>query len=468
MARHRRPRPPAEVQATHLDEKHTVCVGADGRAWRVRGAPVGATLVVAPGPKGEARRVSLTAPAADAVTPACPVFGVCGGCQLQEMPLGAQRHEKARLLPTLVGLGEDDAAVPVLPLRGAPGAYRTRNKLELSWGPRRYVTEEERAAAGGEDAPEGSFLGFHPAGWFGKIVPVTGCPLGTAAMDAAIARVAALGLAPAWDTRRGQGAWRHLVLRDTGTPEDPRLLVAVVTSSAVTDAEMDAVAAALDGIAGLSGVLHIENDGLAEVATGRLRRVLRGDDRLRVRLAGRALELPWDAFFQVNLDGAEHLVATIAEALGPAPAAPTGTLYDLYCGVGALGFALADRYARLVGVELHAPAIVTARENAARLGIAGEWHAGAVEDVLPTLPPPAPGPVHLLVDPPRVGLHPKAARFLASWPADALVYVACGPRALARDRAVLAAGGWRLDALWGVDLFPQTHHIEAVARFVRA
>lgn len=466
MARHRRPRPPAVVQATHLDEKHTVCVAPDGREWRVRGAPVGATLEVAPGPKGEARRIALHAPAAEAVAPACPVFGVCGGCQLQEMPLDAQRREKSRLLPSLVGIGAGDAAVAVHALRGAPGAYRTRNKLELSWGTRRYQPEAERLAAGA-DAPAGSFLGFHPAGWFGKIVPVSGCPLGTAAMDAAIARVAALGLGPAWDTRAGQGAWRHLVLRDTGTADAPHLLVALVTSSAVTDAEMDAVADALDGLPGLAGLLHIENDGLAEVATGRLRRVLRGAARLDVTLAGRALEMPWDAFFQVNLDGAAHLIDTIAEAFGPAPANPEGTLYDLYCGVGALGFALAPRYARLVGVELHAPAIDTARDNAARLGISGEWHAGPVEEVLPRLAPPGPGPVHLLVDPPRVGLHPKAARFLAAWPAEALVYVACGPRSLARDRVLLAEGGWRLDALWGVDLFPQTHHVEAVARFVR-
>jgi 23S rRNA (uracil1939-C5)-methyltransferase len=76
-------------------------------------------------------------------------------------------------------------------------------------------------------------------------------------------------------------------------------------------------------------------------------------------------------------------------------------------------------------------------------------------------------PVALVVDPPRSGLHPKAASALASMQAEVLVYVACNPASLGRDRAILEAGGWTLDALWTVDLFPQTRHVEAVARFIR-
>ncbi|MFT4978349.1 MAG: 23S rRNA (uracil1939-C5)-methyltransferase [Myxococcota bacterium] len=72
----------------------------------------------------------------------------------------------------------------------------------------------------------------------------------------------------------------------------------------------------------------------------------------------------------------------------------------------------------------------------------------------------------IVVDPPRVGLHPDAARFLATQDAEALVYVACNPASLGRDRAILEEGGWKMTELWSVDLFPQTPHVEAVARFV--
>ena len=120
----------------------------------------------------------------------------------------------------------------------------------------------------------------------------------------------------------------------------------------------------------------------------------------------------------------------------------------------------------MVGVELIPEAIEVARANAELAGIESEWHAGKVEEVLPTLELDAPR--HLVVDPPRAGLHPKAARFVASLEAEVLVYVACSPSSLARDRLTLEDGGWRLDGLWTVDLFPQTLHVEAVARFVRS
>ena len=73
----------------------------------------------------------------------------------------------------------------------------------------------------------------------------------------------------------------------------------------------------------------------------------------------------------------------------------------------------------------------------------------------------------LLVDPPRDGLHPKAAQFIAQQPQKKLVYVACAPRALVRDRALLEVGGWILKHLWSVDLFPQTPHVEIVALFTK-
>ena len=73
-----------------------------------------------------------------------------------------------------------------------------------------------------------------------------------------------------------------------------------------------------------------------------------------------------------------------------------------------------------------------------------------------------------IVDPPRAGLHPVAARAIAALEADVLVYVACHAPSLGRDRAALEAGGWRLTDLWTVDLFPHTGHVEVVARFTRS
>ena len=134
-------------------------------------------------------------------------------------------------------------------------------------------------------------------------------------------------------------------------------------------------------------------------------------------------------------------------------------------GGGASGRARAEGHGRVVGVELNPSSIALAQANADRLGIThSTWVAGAVEHVLQELD--LGEHRHLVVDPPRAGLHPKVARHLAQTEGEVLIYVACNPASLARDREILEAGRWKLDALWTVDLFPQTQHCEAVARFL--
>jgi 23S rRNA (uracil1939-C5)-methyltransferase len=468
VGRRKKNRQPVEVVLDRLEEKHTSGAAEDGKRWKVRGAPVGATVQAWPGRKQTARRVGIVAPAVDQVDPPCPAFGTCGGCQLQEMPLSAQRRHKQDLITRLVAGEVGLEGVRVHDLRGAPDAYGYRNKVELSWGTTRYAPEGTLHEAREAGTLDGSFLGFHPPGWFSRIVPLSRCELASEAMNRVLEHVSGLGLGPAWDTREHTGVWRHLVLRDAGTPDDPAVLVSLVTTSTAPEDEVRAVADGIAALEGVRSVLWVTTDRLSEVARGDLRAVLHGPETMDVRLGGVTLRLPHDAFFQVNSAGAEVLLETIAEALFPEGAvAPedAGTLLDLYCGVGAIGLALADRFARVVGVELHEGAIESATANAAANGIAGEWRAGPVEDVLPELD--VPSPRRIVVDPPRVGLHPRAARFLATADADVLVYVACGPKSLARDRPVLAEGGWRMTDLWSVDLFPQTHHGEAIARFVR-
>lgn len=471
MARRKPPRPPTALCLDRLEEKQTRGVDPSGRQLLVRGAPVGALIEARPSKGGLGLRLATLEPAPDAVAPACPVFGLCGGCQLQEMPLAAQRREKTDLVNRLAEVDQDPSVVKH-PIVGAPQAYGYRNKLELSFGPQRYETQADRDLREADPAADlpplrGSFLGFHPPGWFARIVPVGGCPLGSPAMQAVIAAVQARAPGPAWDTTTQTGCWRHLVLRDAGTVEDPHLVVTFVTTSSTPEAEVQALGAEIGRLPGVASVLWVENDGVAEVATGRLRAVLQGAPVLPFRLSRCALELPHDGFFQVNTEGAELLFGLIEGALfpgGPPPEA-RGLLLDLYCGVGVIGLHLARHFERVVGVELHPGSVEQARQNALRNGVQGEWHAGPVEEVLPQLG--LLGARHLVVDPPRVGLHPRAAKFLAGVEAEVLVYVSCGPRALARDRPILEAGGWRMTDLGSVDLFPQTHHVEAVARFVK-
>lgn len=442
--RRKKNRTPVAVLLKRLQPKGAEGEDTDGRTWRVWASPVGAVVSAWPGRKQTARRIAIETPSPDAVEPACSLFGLCGGCQYQEMPLTAQRREKQAMVERLLGF-------PSAPVRGHADAYGYRNKLELSFGVRRYLPEDDK-----DGQSEGDWLGFHPPGWFSKIVPVVNCPLASDGINAAIAVVQEESPSPAWNNQDHSGHWRHVVCR-----EGDHVVVNLVTHPDADAGSVASVAERLIETQRAGGVVWTVTDRLSDVASGETRQVW-GDPKVSLQVAGVTLSLPHDAFFQVNTEGAKILFATISEALGEGRDA---TLLDLYCGVGAIGMIVGREHRSVLGVEIVESAVEVARMNATSNGIAGRWLAGKVEDVLDELD--IDGPRHVIVDPPRAGLHPKVAQYLASYDADRLVYVACSPASLARDREILEAGGWTLKGLWTVDLFPQTPHVEAVARFAK-
>jgi 23S rRNA (uracil1939-C5)-methyltransferase len=230
----------------------------------------------------------------------------------------------------------------------------------------------------------------------------------------------------------------------TAPPDSPR-----------ADAEVNALAAALPEGTGLSWYV---NDRPADAATGVLCAVVRDPAAIEERVGPLRLGLAPTSFFQTSTPGAEVLYATIADLAGRGE-----RLLDLYCGVGPIALWLAPSFRDVVGVEAWLPAVDDARRNAERNGIGNAtFLGGPVEDLLPSLD----GDV-AVVDPPRAGLHPRAAAALAALCVHRVIYVACHPPSLARDRVGLEAAGFRMTDLYTVDLFPQTGHVEAVAAFDR-
>lgn len=431
----------------------------DGRRVEVRGAPPGSRVAVIPNGRKKgailARRAALVRPPPDGATPRCAQFGLCGGCVLQELSLAGQREAKRAL-----GVREVEAAYGSLgdaivhPVRGTDAAYAYRNKVELAFGPRRYLSEADHLAGLPHD---GRFLGFHAPGRFDRVVDAPRCELVSEPMNAALAAFRAHALReeapPPYDPHGHTGFWRHLVLREGADG-----VIAVLYTSSAAGEEVVAPLAALVG-QGLAGFQWRVNDGVADVARGELRLAV-GTEAIREVLGGVELHLSPTAFFQVNTAGTRVLYDTIGDALGRG-----GTLLDLYCGVGSIGLYHAPRFDWLVGIEENPEAVADAERNALRNGVSGEFHAGKAEDLLGRWADL--GDVHVVVDPPRAGLHPKVAAALARGRWASLVYVACHAASLGRDAALLREGGWRLAELWTVDLFPQTGHLEQVARFVR-
>ncbi|MEP7358808.1 MAG: 23S rRNA (uracil(1939)-C(5))-methyltransferase RlmD, partial [Anaerolineales bacterium] len=187
---------------------------------------------------------------------------------------------------------------------------------------------------------------------------------------------------------------------------------------------------------------------------------LSGGDSVLIDVRGRSFRVTGGSFFQVNTAGAGLLVDLVLEAL-----ALTGgeTVLDLYSGVGLFSAFIAPLAARVIGVEAYEPAVEDAAVNLDEFENV-EIYAAAVEDALPGLPAARPWAAAVL-DPPRAGCTPEALSALLAAQVARIVYVSCDPATFARDARRLVAGGYRLEWVQPVDLFPQTHHIECVALF---
>jgi 23S rRNA (uracil1939-C5)-methyltransferase len=174
--------------------------------------------------------------------------------------------------------------------------------------------------------------------------------------------------------------------------------------------------------------------------------------------AGFLYRVSGGSFFQVN----RFLVDQVVEAA--LSGAKGDSALDLFAGVGLFSLPLARRFGKVMAVESGAGALRDLRFNAENAGLAAEAHQGSAEAFLSGMKSI---PDFVLADPPRAGLGKNAVRELARLKPARIIVVACDPATLARDLAGLVAGGYGLDQLTLIDLFPQTYHIEAIARLMR-
>ena len=377
----------------------------------------------------------------------CPAFGDCGGCALQDVAYDAQlQMKRAGLQAALQGFG-----VTVPPIIPAEEPWRYRGKAELT-----FSEQEGRL-----------LLGFHAARSFARIVDLPDCLLLPETANRVVVSLrelaAATGL-PAYHPRTRQGVWRHAVVRESRATGQ---VVVVLVTTTTLRAPLAALAEALSRRhPEVAGVCWGIGDAAADAVLPERLDTLAGVPELEERVGAFRLRVPPLGFVQASIEQAERIYAAVAEGAAGAAAA-----WDLYCGLGAVSLYLSGVVQRVYGVEVSEEQVARAREHAHAHGIANaEFHLGPAEDVLADRRFwMATRPDVVVVDPPRVGLHPRAlAGVLAARPRR-LAYVSCNPAALARDAQLLANGypAYRLASVAGYDMFPQTRHLEALAWFER-
>ena len=372
----------------------------------------------------------------------CQHFGFCGGCTYLDMPCNEEIAMKEASLGEMFAPFLGGATVSVLP---APRQEGYRNKMELAFG---------------DEGRDGKMaLGMRKKRSFYEVATPLDCVLICDDFKKIIACVLEYfretGEA-VFHRKRHTGALRHLVLRRGEFTGEILLNLshASCLEAPLAPLVQRLLALPLDGQ--IVGILHAINDGVADAVKNENIGILHGRDYYNEEICGLKFRVSAFSFFQTNSAGAEKLYSLVCEYAGQGRLA-----YDLYCGTGTIAQVLSPNFEKIIGIEIVADAITAAKENVRLNNIENcYFHAG---DAIELLSSPPEMPDVAVVDPPRDGLHQKALTKLIELSPPKIVYVACKPASLARDLTALTEAGYVLEKLQGMDMFPRTVHVEAIA-----
>ena len=428
----------AEVES--LDHEGRGVAHVEGKAIFIEGALPGECVAYTSfrrKPAFEnARADAILKASSQRVTPACPHFGVCGGCSMQHLDPLAQAAAKQRILEDAcwhIARLKPETILP--PIVGPSWGYRRRARLTV-----RLVQKKG-----------GVLVGFHEKR-SSYVAVMDSCAVLPAPISALLPKlrelVGALSIA------------NRLPQIEVAAGDTPAALVFRILE-ALTPADQDRLRA----FAERHGVHVYLQTGGPDTAVifhppavpWPAYRLPEFDVELRFR--------PTD-FTQVNHDLNRVLVR---RALGLLNVQPGEKVADMFCGLGNFTLPLARQGARGVGVEGSAPLIARAKENAVANGLAEriDYHVANLFEVTPEKLAGWGRFDKMLIDPPREGAV-ELVKSLGEAAPPRIVYVSCNPATLARDAAVLVhEKGYRLVAAGIANMFPHTSHVESIALFER-
>lgn len=321
--------------------------------------------------------------------PPCPYFGVCGGCDFQQLTYQAQLDAKVEMIRDCLRRIANVENPPEISITPSPAEWHYRARVNWQIDPRTKA------------------LGFFERGSH-RICDVADCAVLTPELQQTLERL-----------REGAASLPGNLFE-------------------------------LEAAAGDDGVSF--NPSFAGFPTANITR----------QIGAETYQFSAETFFQTNEALLEPLIAEVTNV------ARGRTAIDLYCGVGLFTVPLARRFGLAGGIEGNPAAAIFARRNLERAQLpngkvatqpVAEWlHAYAASFA----------PVDLLVlDPPRTGVEDGAIQGMLKLKAERITYVSCDPATLARDLKELFAAGYELRSVKAFDLFPQTHHVETVAKLER-
>ncbi|MBU0664486.1 MAG: class I SAM-dependent RNA methyltransferase [Proteobacteria bacterium] len=377
------------------------------------------------------------------ISPPCPKYGTCGGCDLQHCDSEQQLQIKKEIISDLLERAPQNALQHAVPLLADPIAspqpfgYRQRIRLQI------------------DENQQPGFRRYHSH----QCVPITECLLARPELNSVLQQLQAYPLF-------------HKILATTTelelllNPASSRVVCLFHLARKPRPTDMKQAEALMETLPLVEKVLFHGQDFLpcgpssGDKSDG-------DNNELQFLLppfpghTDKSISLTLEAggFCQVNLEQNIQLIQTVLDCC---QADRQATVLDLFCGMGNFSIPLAMQSTSLLGIEGQGSAIRSARKNSKRAGLTNTlFEKSPIHERCQTLVTEGRSFDCVVIDPPRQGA-PGLARQLATLTRKRLVYISCDPATLCRDLGELIHSGFAIIKLQPVDMFPQTHHIETV------
>ncbi len=371
----------------------------------------------------------------------CPNPTLCGSCSWSHLPYQKQLDQKLGDINGSFKLHEVDLTVTDIVVSPVIEHYRDRMDFAIDW--------------------QGN-VGLREKGKWWRVIDGHPCFLADQQIERLFeqartwAKTCGLSF---YDRKANTGFLRYAVIRSTTLGQT---MVTIVTSAPADDAERTQAQTLLTEFAkacGATTVLWAINHTSSDVSHGGENIVISGPGVITEEINGSRFEISPNAFFQTNPHGAKLLLDTVTEFAGDLT---SKKVLDLYCGTGFFAVHLAQFAKETIGVELVPEAIEDAKRNSTLNGRTIDFTAAATEnyswaDIKPDL---------VIVDPPRVGLHPQALADLLKNAPPEIIYISCNFKSFAREMQTLGEH-YEVKNMRAIDMFPHTPHVELVTHLVR-